>query len=90
MDRIYFLKYTFFKGGAGKYSIDTQGNDPKGEQRIEMFKRSERDLWIERYQHVKKSDIHHSNLKSFTTQSLESGVITRLTDEQMEKIINGI
>lgn len=90
MDRLYFLQYNFYKGSAGKYSIDLKGNDPKGEKRIEMFQRHERDSWIERYQHVKKSDIRHDKVKLFTTPSLESGKVTMITDEQMKEIINGI
>ncbi len=92
MERLYFIEYVYYSGSVGRYTLDSKGNSPKGELKVETYTRKERDLWISRYKKLKSSisDIHYDKINLFTTKSLSSGVITLITDEQMNDIINGI
>ena len=75
--RIYAITGTMYIGISGKYDLN-----PKKENFCYLYKKRERERFIEDYLRFKKDDINYDNIKCYYAEMKEI--------EDMEKVINAI
>jgi hypothetical protein len=83
-ERLYILTYRFYlpAGGCFKYA-----DKPEYEDRMDIYKKTERDLFIAQYKQLKeqeKNELYISDLRCYVTR-----IIDDITD-RMDDVINAI